>query len=77
MKIVVIEGSGLIGTKVVNQLRQADHIVIAALPATGINTIKPTYFGGEVPDSALVPAGEAQVGTINLEKWWSTQAVKA
>jgi uncharacterized protein YbjT (DUF2867 family) len=39
MKIVVIGGSGLIGTKVVNQLRQAGHQVIAASPATGINTI--------------------------------------
>lgn len=39
MKIVVIGGSGLIGTKVVNFLRQAGHQVIAASPATGINTI--------------------------------------
>lgn len=39
MKIVVIGGSGLIGTKVVNNLRQQGHQVIAASPATGINTI--------------------------------------
>lgn len=39
MKIVVIGGSGLIGTKVVAQLRQQGHEVIAASPATGINTI--------------------------------------
>jgi uncharacterized protein YbjT (DUF2867 family) len=39
MKIVVIGGSGLIGTKVVAQLRQQGHQVIAASPATGINTI--------------------------------------
>ncbi|MDR6565505.1 SDR family oxidoreductase [Chitinophaga ginsengisegetis] len=39
MKIVVIGGTGLIGTKVVNQLRQAGHQVIAASPATGINTL--------------------------------------
>jgi len=39
MKIVVIGGSGLIGTKVVAQLRQKGHQVIAASPATGINTI--------------------------------------
>jgi uncharacterized protein YbjT (DUF2867 family) len=39
MKIVVIGGSGLIGTKVVNQLRQAGHQVIAASPATGVNTL--------------------------------------
>src|SRR5438105_15217827 len=39
MKIVVIGGSGLIGTKVVANLRQKGHQVIAASPATGINTI--------------------------------------
>jgi uncharacterized protein YbjT (DUF2867 family) len=39
MKIVVIGGSGLIGTKVVANLRQAGHQVIAASPSTGINTI--------------------------------------
>ena len=39
MKIVVIGGTGLIGTKVVSQLRQFGHQVIAASPNTGINTI--------------------------------------
>jgi uncharacterized protein YbjT (DUF2867 family) len=39
MKIVVIGGTGLIGTKVVAKLRQKGHQVIAASPATGINTI--------------------------------------
>jgi uncharacterized protein YbjT (DUF2867 family) len=39
MKIVVIGGSGLIGTKVVALLRQNGHQVISASPATGINTI--------------------------------------
>lgn len=39
MKVVVIGGTGLIGTKVVTQLRQRKHEVIAASPASGINTI--------------------------------------
>ena len=39
MKIVVIGGTGLIGSKVVARLRQAGHEVIAAAPATGVNTI--------------------------------------
>ena len=39
MKIVVIGGTGLIGSKVVEQLRQKGHEVIAASPNTGINTI--------------------------------------
>lgn len=39
MKIVVIGGSGLIGSKVVSKLTQKGHEVIAASPATGVNTI--------------------------------------
>jgi uncharacterized protein YbjT (DUF2867 family) len=39
MKIVVIGGTGLIGSKVVANLRQRGHEVIAASPQTGINTI--------------------------------------
>ena len=39
MKIVVIGGSGLIGTKLVNKLRQLGHEVVAASPASGVNTI--------------------------------------
>jgi uncharacterized protein YbjT (DUF2867 family) len=39
MKIVVIGGSGLIGSKVVNILRQRDHEAVAASPSTGVNTL--------------------------------------
>ena len=39
MKIVVIGGSGLIGTKLVNNLRQKGHEVVAASRATGVNTL--------------------------------------
>jgi uncharacterized protein YbjT (DUF2867 family) len=39
MKIVVIGGSGLIGTKLVNKLRELGHEVVAASPASGVNTI--------------------------------------
>ncbi len=39
MKIVVIGGTGLIGSKVVSKLRQEGHEVIAASPNTGVNTI--------------------------------------
>jgi len=39
MKIVIIGGTGLIGTKVVTKLRGLGHEVIAASPAGGINTI--------------------------------------
>ena len=39
MKIVVIGGSGLIGTKLVNNLRQRGHEVVAASPSSGVNTL--------------------------------------
>jgi uncharacterized protein YbjT (DUF2867 family) len=39
MKIVVIGGSGLIGSKLVKRLRDAGHEGIAASPNSGVNTI--------------------------------------
>src|SRR5262245_5452754 len=39
MKIVVIGGTGLIGSKTVAILRQGGHDVIAASPRSGVNTI--------------------------------------
>jgi uncharacterized protein YbjT (DUF2867 family) len=39
MKIVVIGGSGRIGSNVVNRLRQKGHEVVAASPDSGVNTI--------------------------------------
>jgi uncharacterized protein YbjT (DUF2867 family) len=39
MKIVVIGGSGLIGKKVVSNLRQRGHEVTAASPSTGVNAV--------------------------------------
>src|SRR5215831_16192575 len=39
MKIVVIGGTGLIGSKTVPILRQGGHEAIAASPNTGVNTI--------------------------------------
>lgn len=39
MKIVVIGGTGLIGSKLVARLRQGGHEVLAASPNTGVNTV--------------------------------------
>src|SRR5215470_5934707 len=39
MKIVVIGGTGLIGSKAVATLRQGGHEVVAASPNSGVNTI--------------------------------------
>jgi uncharacterized protein YbjT (DUF2867 family) len=39
MKIVVIGGSGLIGSKLVNKLREHGHEAVAASPNSGVNTL--------------------------------------
>lgn len=39
MKIVVIGGSGLIGSNIVKRLRQHGHETVAASPRTGVNTL--------------------------------------
>lgn len=39
MKIVIIGGTGLIGTKLAKRLREQGHDVVAAAPNTGVNTI--------------------------------------
>src|SRR6201985_952305 len=39
MKIVVIGGSGLIGSKLVNKLRGHGHEAIPASPSSGVNTL--------------------------------------
>src|SRR5690348_7954634 len=39
MKIVVVGGTGLIGSRLVNQLREQGHEAIAASPKSGVNTL--------------------------------------
>ncbi len=39
MKIVVIGGTGLIGSKLVSQLLEQGHDAVAAAPKTGVNAI--------------------------------------
>ena len=63
MKIVVLGGTGLIGTKVVNLLRSAGHEVIAASPSLGINSIT-----GEGLTGALTGA-QVVVDVTNAPSW--------
>ena len=46
MKIVVI--GGLIGSKLVNQLREHRHEAVAAAPNTGVNTLTGEGRGAEI-----------------------------
>src|SRR5438477_12483123 len=63
MKIVVIGGSGLIGKKVVTNLRQHGHQVVAASPSSGVNTVT-----GEGLARALAGA-QVVVDVANPPSW--------
>jgi uncharacterized protein YbjT (DUF2867 family) len=63
MKIVVIGGTGLIGKKVVNNLRQQGHEVVAASPSSGVNTVT-----GEGLAQALAGA-QVVVDVANAPSW--------
>ena len=54
MKIVVIGGTGLIGSKLVDELRKLNHIVIPASPASGVNTITGEGLNEVVKDTDVV-----------------------
>jgi uncharacterized protein YbjT (DUF2867 family) len=54
MKIVVIGGTGLIGSKTVAILRQGGHSVVAASPQTGINTITGEGLKEAMADTQVV-----------------------
>src|SRR5437660_5498565 len=70
MKIVVIGGSGLIGKKVVTNLRPHGHEVVAAPPASGVNT-----DSGERLAQAL--AGAQVVVDVATAPSWEDNAVLA
>jgi uncharacterized protein YbjT (DUF2867 family) len=68
MKIVVIGGSGLIGTKLVNKLRQLEHEVVAASPSAGVNSIT----GEGLPEAF---AGAQAVVDVTNSPSWEDKAV--
>jgi uncharacterized protein YbjT (DUF2867 family) len=63
MKIIVIGGTGLIGKKVVTNLRQRGHEVVAASPSSGVNTVT-----GEGLAQALAGA-QVVVDVANAPSW--------
>jgi uncharacterized protein YbjT (DUF2867 family) len=54
MKIVVLGGTGLIGSKVVNLLRARGHEVVAASPSQGINSITGEGLTGALTGAQVV-----------------------
>ena len=70
MKIVVIGGSGLIGSKLVNKLREHGHEVVAASPDSGVNTLT-----GQGLSEALKGASVA-VDVSNSPSWEDAAVMK-
>jgi uncharacterized protein YbjT (DUF2867 family) len=68
MKIVVIGGTGLIGSKLVPKLREHGHEAVAASPKSGVNSIT-----GEGLDEAL--KGAAAVVDVTNSPSWEDAAV--
>jgi len=54
MKIVIIGGTGLIGSKTAERLRKKGHEVIAAAPNTGVNTITGEGLARALKDAGVV-----------------------
>jgi uncharacterized protein YbjT (DUF2867 family) len=54
MKIVIIGGTGLIGSKAAERLRKQGHEVIAAAPNTGVNTITGEGVAEALRNAAVV-----------------------
>jgi uncharacterized protein YbjT (DUF2867 family) len=54
MKIVVIGGTGLIGSKVASILREKGHEIVAASPSTGVDTITGTGLAAALAGAQVV-----------------------
>src|SRR5438477_10094832 len=70
MKIVVIGGTGLIGSKLVKKLREHGHEAVAAAPNTGVNTLTGEGLAEVLKGAAVV------VDVTNSPSWEDTAVLK-
>ena len=70
MKIVVIGGTGLIGSKLVNQLRKNGHEAVAASPNTGVNSITGEGLADALKGTSVV------VDVTNSPSWEDAAVLK-
>jgi uncharacterized protein YbjT (DUF2867 family) len=54
MKIVVVGGTGLIGSKVIEKLREGGHQAVPASPASGVNTLTGEGLAGALEEAGVV-----------------------
>jgi uncharacterized protein YbjT (DUF2867 family) len=70
MKIVVIGGTGLIGSKLVNRLREHGHEVVAASPSSGVNTLTGEGLADALNGASVV------VDVTNSPSWEDAAVMK-
>jgi len=70
MKIVVIGGSGLIGSKLVNKLREYGHEAVAASPKSGVDTLTCEGLAEVLKGAAVV------VDVTNSPSWEDAAVMK-
>jgi uncharacterized protein YbjT (DUF2867 family) len=70
MKIVVIGGTGLIGSKLVNKLREDGHEAVAASPNTGVNSITGEGLAAALKGASVV------VDVTNSPSWEDAAVLK-
>jgi uncharacterized protein YbjT (DUF2867 family) len=63
MKIVIVGGTGLIGAKLVDNLRKQGHEVVAASPSCGVNSITGEGLAGALAGAQVV------VDVANAPSW--------
>src|SRR5260221_10015054 len=69
MKIVVIGGTGLIGSKLVKKLRDQGHEALAASPSTGVNSITGEGLANALKGASVV------VDVTNSPSWEDAAAM--
>src|SRR5512140_2575995 len=70
MKIVVIGGTGLIGSKLVNKLREHGHDAVAASPNSGVNTLTGEGLAEVLKGASVV------VDVSNYPSWDDAKVLK-
>jgi len=70
MKIVVIGGTGLIGSKLVKKLRELGHEAVAASPNTGVNSVTGEGLADALKGASVV------VDVTNSPSWEDAAVLK-
>lgn len=74
MKIVVVGGTGLIGSQVVALLRDRGHEAVAAAPSTGVDTLTGEGLAQVLTGADVVVDVPNSPPSIQSRRWTSSPA---